>query len=472
MLIVGCGSDFIKLDINNLIDRGGLMYAPNDDEPFTGSVFDFYDNGQRKFDGRYRKGLMHGKWTYYHENGQKFGEGTWKNGELDGIHTNWYENGQKKSKVTYKNGKADGLRTGWYENGQKMIEGTYKNLKLDGELTTWFENVQKSLEFNYELGDITKEKIVAEFEFLIYKDDAKYRADKKAAIREVPYYFERKDDIKEVQSSRIFELLTVLQKVRSARQNLKEAQQQWWEAGGKDGGHDPDYFARVQARVKTDSASLSQELSNFNASYPFDLSNSEWREFLGNGEPTADRINYEEFAISIVNISRGLWTHGILSINKKNIQSDVIDIVYEGIHDENLNKNDFLDIPEALGKARIELESSYLDPNDIRRTVGTKIVGEFLRPNLIFDRDKTQAEQSNKRALVSQAIGFIFKNERIVDANTRITPEHLQKIKSYIRAWQDKNEKMSVEETYKDGKWVSEKCWDEDGNEIDCDELE
>jgi len=339
-------------------------------------------------------------------------------------------------------------------------------------LTSLFIPRGKGLEFNYELGDITEEEIVAEFDFPIYKDDAKYQADKKAAIREVPYYFERKDEIKEKQSSRIIEFLTILQKVRSDQQNLKEAQQQWWEAGGKDGGHNPDYFAKVQARVKTDSASLSQELSNFSASYPFDLSNSEWREFLGNGEPTADRINYEEFATSIVNISRGLWTHGILSINKKNIQSDVIDIVYEGIHDENLNKNDFLDIPEALGKARIELESSYLDPNDIRRTVGTKIVGEFLRPNLIFDRDKTQAEQSNKRALVSQAIGFIFKNERIVDANTRITPEHLQKIKSYIRAWQDKNEKMSVEETYKDGKWVSEKCWDEDGNEIDCDELE
>jgi len=104
--------------------------------------------------------------------------------------------------------------------------------------------------------------------------------------------------------------------------------------------------------------------------------------------------------------------------------------------------------------------------------VGTKIVGEFLRPNLIYNSAKTEKEQANKMAEVSQAIGFIFKNERIVDANTRITPEHLQKIKSYIRAWQDKNEKMSVEETYKDGKWVSEKCWDEDGNEIDCDELE
>ena len=300
------------------------------------------------------------------------------------------------------------------------------------------------LEFNYELGDITEEEIVAEFDFPIYKDDAKYRADQKAAIREVPYYFERKDEIKEEQSSRIHEFLSHLQRVRRAQQNLKEAQQQWWEAGGQDGGHDPDYFARVQARVKTDSASLSQELSNFNASYPFDLSNSEWREFLGNGEPRADRINYEEFATSIVNISRGLWTYGILSTNKKNIQSDVIDIVYKGIHDENLNKNDFLDIPEALGKARIELESSYLDPNDIRRTVGTKIVGEFLRPNLIYNSAKTEKEQVNKMAEVSQAIGRVSKNERIVDANTRITPESLQKIKSYIRAWLEKNEKATL----------------------------
>ncbi|MEE1574436.1 MAG: hypothetical protein V1257_12670, partial [Candidatus Neomarinimicrobiota bacterium] len=244
----------------------------------------------------------------------------------------------------------------------------------------------KGLEFNYELGDITEEEIVAEFYFDIYKDDTKYRADQKEAIREVPYYFERKDEIKEEQSSRIHEFLSHLQRVRRAQQNLKEAQQQWWEAGGKDGGHNPDYFARVQARVKTDSASLSQELLNFSASYPFDLSNSEWGEFLGNGEPSANKINYEEFATSIVNISRGLWAHGILSVNKKNIQSDVIDIVdTTGYHDGNMNPKGYLDIPEALGKARKELESKYLDPNDIRRTVGTKIVGEFLRPNLIYN---------------------------------------------------------------------------------------
>ena len=356
---------------------------------------------------------------------------------------------------------------------QKLLNDSKKRIDLRNRviifvslaiLISLFLPRGKGLEYNYELGDITEEEIVAEFEFDIYKDDAKYRADQKVAIREVPYYFERKDEIKEEQSSRIHEFLTVLQKIRRARQNLKEAQQQWWEAGGQDGGHNPDYFSRVQARVKTDSASLAQELSNFSASYPFDLSNSEWREFLGNGEPTADKINYEEFATFVVNISRGLWTHGILSVNKKNIHADVINIVYEGIHDENLNAGDFLDIPEALVKARIELESSYLSPNDIRRSVGTKIVGEFLRPNLIYNNTKTEKEQANKRAEVPQAIGNVFKNERIVDANTRITPESLQIIKSYIRAWQEKNEQKSVEENYKggelDGKWT---VWNENG---------
>ncbi len=69
------------MDINNLIDRGGLKYAPNDDEPYKGKVFDFYENGQKKLDGNYRKGLMNGKWTYYHENGQIHGQGRFIDGD-------------------------------------------------------------------------------------------------------------------------------------------------------------------------------------------------------------------------------------------------------------------------------------------------------------------------------------------------------------------------------------------------------
>ena len=53
------------MDINNLIDRGGLLYATNDDEPYTGLVFEFYDNGQKRLNGRYNNGIKNGKWTWW-----------------------------------------------------------------------------------------------------------------------------------------------------------------------------------------------------------------------------------------------------------------------------------------------------------------------------------------------------------------------------------------------------------------------
>jgi len=171
-----------KMDINNLIDRGGVLYATNDDKPYTGSVFDFYENGQKKLDGRYRNGikngkwkwwnedggldstgsykngLMHGKWIYYHKNGNIRGSGNFINGdggnisEFTGVPLNgrngvwnfYYENGQKLGNATYKNGVNVGMLTLWYENGQKSEEGTYK----DGELIDskyWDEDGKKRL---------------------------------------------------------------------------------------------------------------------------------------------------------------------------------------------------------------------------------------------------------------------------------------------------------------------------------------
>jgi antitoxin component YwqK of YwqJK toxin-antitoxin module len=166
MLVVGCGSDSIKLDINNLIDRGGLKYAPNDDEPYTGDVFELYEDGKKKLDGNYRNGLMNGKWTYYHENGQIHGQGRFIDGdgsnpsESSGIPFNgrsgrwkfWYENGQKSSEKTYKDGKQNGKWTEWYENGQKRGEGTFKDGKYDGLNANWYENGQKSFEGTYKNG--------------------------------------------------------------------------------------------------------------------------------------------------------------------------------------------------------------------------------------------------------------------------------------------------------------------------------
>ena len=139
-----------KMNINNLVEYGDKKYKPNDDESYTGKVFDFYENGQKKLDGSYRKGLMNGKWTYYHENGQIYVQGRFINGDgsypddypdsfksisppfdgRSGKWTEWWPNGQKRYAGTLKDGIPDGLITSWYENGQKESEITYK----DGEV--------------------------------------------------------------------------------------------------------------------------------------------------------------------------------------------------------------------------------------------------------------------------------------------------------------------------------------------------
>ena len=110
-----------KFDINNLIDRDGLKYAPNDDELYTGKVFDYYENGQKKYENTYKDGKEDGLWTKWYENGQKFREGTFKDGKQDGLWTDWYENGQKSYEVTYKDGKFNCF------DGSKSIDASWVN---------------------------------------------------------------------------------------------------------------------------------------------------------------------------------------------------------------------------------------------------------------------------------------------------------------------------------------------------------
>ena len=156
-----------KYDINNLIDKDGLKYAPNDDKPYTGRVFDSYDNGQKMLNGRYRKGLMNGHWMYYYENGQIRFQGRFINGDgsypddypdslkylpfggRNGKWTTWYENRQKLYKGTYKDGERNGLQTWWYENGQKGYEGTFKDAKSNGQYTRWYKSGVKMFEGEY-----------------------------------------------------------------------------------------------------------------------------------------------------------------------------------------------------------------------------------------------------------------------------------------------------------------------------------
>ena len=114
------------------------MFKQDDDKPYTGRVFDLYKStGEKKLQGNYRKGLMNGKWTYYHENGQFRAQGRFIDGDgstPDGVYPDWMADSLISILPPF-DGRS-GKWMFWYENGQKKSEATYK----DGELIeeTWW----------------------------------------------------------------------------------------------------------------------------------------------------------------------------------------------------------------------------------------------------------------------------------------------------------------------------------------------
>ena len=72
-----------KVNKNNLVQYGDKWFKENDDKPYTGRVFDLYkSNGNKKLEGRYKDGLMNGKWIWWYENGQKKIERIYKDRDL------------------------------------------------------------------------------------------------------------------------------------------------------------------------------------------------------------------------------------------------------------------------------------------------------------------------------------------------------------------------------------------------------
>ena len=149
LLIFGCSKEPINYE-ETLNERDGVFYTKDTNKPYSGPVFSLNERGLNKRESILEDGKMISyKEFEWYENGQKQYEGIYKDGKEDGLWTEWYKNGQKKSEKTYKDGLEDGLETWWYENGQKSSEWTYKDGEKDGLETWWYENGQKRLEVTY-----------------------------------------------------------------------------------------------------------------------------------------------------------------------------------------------------------------------------------------------------------------------------------------------------------------------------------
>ncbi len=163
-----------------------------------GSYTEWYENGDKKAEGQYSKGYMHGTFYTYFDldevvqekriynknrlveqyvysfnnvllsdykdgketvypvngevvtirNGRKI-ISKFKNGIKEGVEKELYSNGDLCAETYYKEKKKHGSHKVYYESGELNTEETYADGKLNGPSTKWKKGGQKSGEYNY-----------------------------------------------------------------------------------------------------------------------------------------------------------------------------------------------------------------------------------------------------------------------------------------------------------------------------------
>ncbi|MEE9166793.1 MAG: HDIG domain-containing metalloprotein [Candidatus Neomarinimicrobiota bacterium] len=295
----------------------------------------------------------------------------------------------------------------------------------------------KSLEYNYNLDDITREEIVAQFSFPILKEENKLQADMDEKIRSTPYLFARQQEIVNEQTEGIESFFRSAVELHAARERYDETQSLLFAY------RYTDQYEQVRTVAVTDSAALSQAEESFRGNYPFDLSNPLWKNFIQKMHSDGREIDYEEFKQTVINICRNRWAEGIFDIEKSEIKSDQV-AVDAGDVLELFKIGDFNDLEEAWGvRTKDELRNAYPEEDNILSKIGYDIVVAFMKPNVIFNKEKTEERKTDALAKVPRYQGIVMENERIVDANTRVTREVLLKLDSY-RHELDKREKFET----------------------------
>ena len=153
--------------------KDGKFIYPETNKPYTGNL-DVINNDWGKdaveINRDYVDGVLHGDEKSYYQSGNLKSLGSFKRGVLDGAVTGYYEDGTIQVRATYDNGVKQGRVIHYYPNGTKQVESFYTDDKFDGIRTTWYENgkpmeiapyskgmVHGTLETYYESGGIFEE---------------------------------------------------------------------------------------------------------------------------------------------------------------------------------------------------------------------------------------------------------------------------------------------------------------------------
>lgn len=280
----------------------------------------------------------------------------------------------------------------------------------------------KSLKYSYQLNDVTREPIIAPFTFPILKSKEKLDDDLENQKKSVPFIFNRQDEVVTKQSGALNEFFAMVNELRHANWRLDESKRLVYERRYH------KQYEKARSEFVSDSANYAILLEEFYRVYPFTSEKESWTSYITPEQDPKNMKDLERANSVLIQICRNRWTEGIYDIPLVDIHSNQV-TVNQGEFPDLASPTAFNDLQAAWTKARKELLALSTE-NDAFRDLGYDLIVEFMKPNLFFDRERTERHQKESLDKVPRSQGVVLKNELIVDANIRITEEVLQKLNS------------------------------------------
>ena len=281
----------------------------------------------------------------------------------------------------------------------------------------------KTLLYSYQLDDVAREEVVAPFNFPILKTSNELRLDLEDALESEPFLFLRSQNVVIKQINVIESYFDHINLIQLANKKLAKSKDDLYR------NRFTEQFDLSRIDVQSDSAALNVLMETVKENYNFAFNDEKWNQIFLSDYSNNLTIDLANLKKEIIQISRNRWAEGIYDISLSEILSKQVAIVTNNNEAPELTDPViYNDIQEAWTKARVEVTNRFLDNINLGRDLGYSLIVEFMKPNLIYDRETTERRQQARQDRVPRNKGIILKNERILDANTRVTEEDLQRL--------------------------------------------
>lgn len=299
-------------------------------------------------------------------------------------------------------------------------------------LSAFMAPKKQTYQYNYQVGDITRMDIIAPYDFDILKPQSAITREQNEAKKKVPFVFSEEESVVSEQIDRT-ELFFQMAKTLDQRYNKFQSSKQIRRIQR----FSTDDFEKLNESVRTDSNAYVAITSAFEEQYDIRVEESPFTEMYRPGE--SRRIPLDSLRLNFITHLTAMYESGITDIPLDSILSAQISVRKQGVETPATVKNMF-DRTMATEQLTESLAKDYEIYS--QKILISRIARLLVKPNMIYDKERTTTRQNDVIGRIPLVAGKVFKDEKIVGANTLITPEIYQKIYSLNYAEEKRGENL------------------------------